>query len=799
MNLLDLMIKVGIDDQASGGIDAIVDKAKSMGSAIQSGISAALSIGSAAVAGAAAGVTALTSAAVNSYADYEQLVGGVETLFKDSAQIIKDYADEAFYNAGASANKYMEMATGFSAILVQNAGGDTAAAAELANTAIEDMSDNANKFGTRLETVQKTYESLSRGAYMLLDNLKLGYGGTMGEMARLLNDANKIDSTILGAGVELATSGKNILEGIGFDQVIRAIHVIQENIGITGTTVQEAERTITGSATMVKAAWSDMLTAMADENADFGAALDKLAYSVGAAFSNLVPRIEQSLVGIADFVKEVAPLVIEELPGMVSEVLPAMIEAIKAVGKAAVTAVREIAGELVTELTAVFYEFTGIDLTPLLASLSEVGLLLRDTIGGMLEGVDLAAVSSAVNGFLTGLAGAISAVVAAVQGDTFRGFVYSLMEMLKTIGGSLLSALKPAADGIKELFKAFLSGDSGVIQSIADAFGAFAEWFDSTLAPIIGAVASAVVALLEPFVESVAPIIKAITQALGTLFGWFDPVRSEAAGKLADAVVRLLSVFVDGLAVIIRDIADAVITFGGSLLNQTSAVSGFAGGLASVVEYFTGILENVGYVGEKISEIILGLSDLDTTWQDVWSGLGEAVGAAVFTIVDAIDDLITKLSEKMGQISGILENTGFSQLMSLFDGTFVDDLNTKITDFGKAAWDKATGFVGNLNDKITQFGEDAADILSFGNDMSSGYWDAYYKDRSEDINDAKKTVAASQSTGAKVTEEAVNAVIQSVQQGGGKTANINLNLDGRTVASAVYDPLNDIIRQKGAK
>jgi hypothetical protein len=275
-------------------------------------------------------------------------------------------------------------------------------------------------------------------------------------------------------------------------------------------------------------------------------------------------------------------------------------------------------------------------------------------------------------------------------------------------------------------------------------------------------------------VDSIAPIISAIASALGTLFGWFDPTRSEAAQKLADAVVKMLAVFVDGLASIIKNVADAIITFGGALTEQTGAVAGFAEGLSSVVEYFTGILENVGFVGEKITEVVGGLLDMQNTFEEVFGGLGEIVGSAVYAIVDAFDGLISQLPGKMGEISGILENSGFGQLMSILDGTFVSDLNEDIKNFGESAWDFITGGF-------------------------KGYEEARRSDVTSDIYDARKTITPEQSTAARVTEEAVNAVIQSSQQGGGKTANINLNVDGRTVASAVYDPLKDIIRQKGAK
>ena len=185
MNLFELFIKIGVDDQASKNLSTLSSK-------LGSGLKTAAKIGTAAVGAAAAGIAALTKSAVENYAEYEQLVGGVETLFKQSADTVKGYAENAYKTAGMSANEYMETVTSFSASLLQSLDGDTAAAAEKANLAITDMSDNANKMGTDMERIQNAYQGFSKQNYTMLDNLKLGYGGTKEEMQRLLDDAEKL-------------------------------------------------------------------------------------------------------------------------------------------------------------------------------------------------------------------------------------------------------------------------------------------------------------------------------------------------------------------------------------------------------------------------------------------------------------------------------------------------------------------------------------------------------------------------------------------------------------------------------
>lgn len=217
------------------------------------------------------------SKAFSNYANYEQLVGGVDTLFKESSAIVQENAAKAFETAGMSANEYMENVTSFSASLLQGLGGDTEKAAAYADMAVRDMSDNANKMGTDMGRITDAYQGFAKQNYTMLDNLKLGYGGTKGEMERLLEDASKI------AGVDFNIDN--------YSDVIQAIHVMQESMGIAGTTAEEARNTISGSINMTKAAWQNFLTGIFDDNAQ----LDELAYdlmdSVGAVLQNVGPRI----------------------------------------------------------------------------------------------------------------------------------------------------------------------------------------------------------------------------------------------------------------------------------------------------------------------------------------------------------------------------------------------------------------------------------------------------------------------------------------------------------------------------
>ena len=279
---------------------------------IGSAVNTAVKASAAAVGAASAGVAALGTACINAYADYEQLAGGVETLFKDSADTIQTYADNAYKTAGLSANEYMETVTSFSASLLQSLDGDTEKAAAAADLAITDMADNANKMGTAMESIQNAYQGFAKQNYTMLDNLKLGYGGTKEEMQRLLADAEKL------SGVKYDLSS--------YADIVEAIHVIQTEMGITGTTAKEASTTIQGSVASMKAAWANLMVGMADDTQNFDMLLSNFIESIGTVADNLLPRIGVVIEGMGKLVAGLAPEIASALPTLTNELLPNLVE-----------------------------------------------------------------------------------------------------------------------------------------------------------------------------------------------------------------------------------------------------------------------------------------------------------------------------------------------------------------------------------------------------------------------------------------------------------------------------------------
>lgn len=353
MDVFDLFAKITLDSSeyekglknaksSASGLTGLFGKVGSAASTVGKGIfNVATNVAKVSVAATTAGATAisaLTGLAINSYADYEQLVGGVETLYKTSADKVQQYAADAYKTAGLSANEYMNTATTFAAALVSSLGGDTEQAAELANTAIGDMSDNANKMGTDMESIQNAYNGFSKQNYTMLDNLKLGYGGTKQEMQRLLDDANKLN----------AAQGNYTKYSIdSYADVVSAIHDVQNAMGITGTTSKEASTTIQGSVNATKSAWSNLVTGIADDNANFGQLISNFVDSATTAASNILPRIEVALNGAAKLIESLVPPIMAELPSLIETVLPQLAKSAVNIVQTLVTGISANAAQLI--------------------------------------------------------------------------------------------------------------------------------------------------------------------------------------------------------------------------------------------------------------------------------------------------------------------------------------------------------------------------------------------------------------------------------------------------------------------
>lgn len=393
-------------NRTKAGIEAVNNEMKDtsivsqFGNALKSGLAVAAKAAAAATAAAAGAVIALTKSAVENYGEYEQLVGGVETLFKDSAGTVEEYAKNAYQTAGLSANEYMETVTSFSASLLQSMGNDTEAAAKKADRAITDMSDNANKMGTDMQSIQNAYQGFAKQNYTMLDNLKLGYGGTKEEMQRLIDDANALN----------AAQGNYTNYSIeSYADIVDAIHTVQTEMGITGTTAKEASTTIEGSIGAMKAAYANFVTGLGNDNADISELSSQLIQSVGTVAENVLPVVETVLKNIAEAVQRDGPEMIEKFVSYAIEKLP---EVISLGLQMVISLVKGIAQNIPQLVTSVLNMMATIVQTiwDSLPDIIEVG---KNIVRGLWEGIKAMAswIGDKVSGFVGGLVDGVKGVL----------------------------------------------------------------------------------------------------------------------------------------------------------------------------------------------------------------------------------------------------------------------------------------------------------------------------------------------------------------------------------------------------
>lgn len=514
MNLLDLVVKIGVDDKATSKVAAI-------GNSIKGGLATAAKAGvaalGAALASAATGTVALGKAALESYAQYEQLVGGVDKLFQDASPKLQEYAANAYQKAGVSANRYMEISTSFAAALVNSLGGNTEAAADMANTAITDMSDNANKMGTSLETVQEAYMSLSRGNYEMLDSLKLGYGGTKSELQRLLNDAEKF-SAAQGEVRDFSIDS--------YSDIVEAIHIVQDEMGITGTTADEAATTIEGSVNMAKAAWQNWVTELGKDNADMGKLTTQLVKSVTAAASNIVPRIAVIAGAAMAALSEQLPSAVEQIGASLSGYAPTLGESVMSlIGTVAQmameyapTALLAIVGAITAFLTEYSPTLLESALTMFLAivqALTDSGPQIMAALMVVLQSLVQLCIDNAP-AMLDAALGLFGMLLQAIV-DYGPQVLVQLLLLLASLVVAIGTKVGEFFDGGGQLIEGLLMGAQAFFDQVS-------AWFGSIGDMILGAIGDLGSLLWDAGASVIGGFLGGLKGAWGGVAGWFSSI-----------------------------------------------------------------------------------------------------------------------------------------------------------------------------------------------------------------------------------------------------------------------------------
>ena len=560
MNLFELFVKIGADTtEANKGIDEVGQKTSGLGEKLKSGLATA---GKVAVAGVAAGATAigaLGTKAVAAYADYEQLVGGVETLFKDSQDQVIDYANNAYKTAGLSANEYMETVTSFSASLLQSLDGDTSAAADKANLAITDMSDNANKMGTDMASIQNAYQGFAKSNYTMLDNLKLGYGGTQAEMERLLADAEKI------SGIKYDISS--------YADIVDAIHVVQTEMGITGTTAEEAASTIQGSFGMMKSAWQNLVTGMADPDQDLGVLVGNFTDSVVIAGNNLIPRIQELLPRIVEATTSLIGTVSEQLPAILGTVLPSLVEGatnlvtgLMAALPSVLSVLADVAPTVINTLVPALIE--------LLPQITQTGI---DVIVSLAQGI-----ADALPQLIPAATDAIIEIVEVLTSpenlgnliDAALAIILALVDGLVDATPKLIAAVP---DVISNLVTAIIANMPKILEAGVEITMALADGLIKALPELIAAIPNLILGIVQSIIDNLPEIIMAGPKIIAAL-----------ATGLIEAIPDIVMV----IPRLIRSIVDTFLSFDWGSIGK-NIVEGIKNGFVNMWNSFKQTVENV--------------------------------------------------------------------------------------------------------------------------------------------------------------------------------------------------------------
>lgn len=680
-------------DGLSVGVEAGSSKAQGALSKLGS---IASTVGKVAVAGFAAltgAVSSVGAAALSSYADYEQLVGGVDTLFKDASAQVQQYAADAYKTAGMSANTYMETVTGFSATLLQGLGGDTEQAARVADVAIQDMSDNANKMGTDIQMIRDAYQGFAKDNYDMLDNLKLGYGGTQAEMARLIND-----SGVLGDAMKVTAE---TVKDVPFDKMIEAIHQVQTEMGITGTTSLEAATTIQGSMSMAKAAWDNFLTGLGRDDVDFSALTTQLLDAIGTVATNVAPRV--AIIGRN--IIEAFPSV---LNGLRTVLAPIVLEALAAAWNIAVQA---LAG-LGIQLPALDGSQLMAGIQTVIGFVSDAVSTLREVlgaVGGIVSGA-LSSAWSAVQPFAAFIASSMLPALSSLATGAMTAFGTALpiVQQFGTMLQNLASAVMPVIANAVTLITPLLSQVVGIVGQLWTAISPLLAQLASVLIPAITTIGQALANLANavlPVLASAAQIVLSVVQAAIPVISTIASVVTSVISVVVTVVANVVSVVVNAAATVIALIADVMAVVSaivGTVSTVVGTIASVVGGfISTIVSVVSGMASTiVSTVGSLVNSALSFFSNLFSTaatgFQTMVSTLSNAAQMIYSAVTGAFSNLVSGVSSAIGSMIGFVSGIP-GEVMGVFSG-----VGSWLADSGRALIDGFTGgikqaFSGALN------------------------------------------------------------------------------------------------------
>lgn len=761
-------------------------------SSVMKGIgSSAIKVGKGlAVAGAAAAtaVTALVSKSVGAFADYEQLTGGVETLFGAGGRSVEEYAqsvgksvsdiqgkydslmsaqnvvlenaNKAYMTAGMSANEYMDTVTGFSASLISSLGGDTNKAADYANSALVDMSDNANKMGTDMESIKNAYQGFAKQNYTMLDNLKLGYGGTQEEMKRLLSDAEKLT----GQRYDISS----------FADITQAIHAIQTQMDITGTTAKEASTTISGSWGSLKAAFQNVLVGLTTGGDMFDQSLDALINTAVTFGQNIIPAIKGALSGVGYLIEGLAPVIGETIPPLINDLAPTL-------ANSAVSLISSLVNGL-TQSATQFSECLSNMIIVAVAGISSVVPQLLDAaskiVSNLMQGLTNS-MPQIVNGAVTLIEGLVDGLV-----DNVPLLVMGAVQLVASLANGLIANLPRIIDAGVNLITGIVSASY------------------SMMPQIIQNGMQLVVNLAVGLVRAIPQLIAALPRITGAIVkefksvNWFDlglqliksiwegikSIGSEMWNGVKEKTSELWGGVKNVVSEKLNNIKSAYDAHGGGLKGATfAAIEGvkeyYRTGYDAINQLTGGKLgEVVNAVGEKM-EVVKGKfseafgnvkNTVMTIFENIKNGITEKISAAVNKVKEIFGSIADKVSEVWGKIKGIIKAPKIVQ-----KGTVsIAGVSTPIPKLG-LEWNAKGGIMtrptafGYANGKVQMGGEAGAEAIlplrTFWNNLSQ-YIAESNKGGNTITNEIKIVINADNKTADEIADDVINVIVPKIQK-----------------------------------
>lgn len=612
--------------------DGIAKVGKTIGKAILAGTAAA-----------AAGVVALGKKALDCYGDYEQLVGGIETLFKDSADTVMSYAKDAYKNQQMSANQYMEIATSFSASLLQSLNGDTAEAAKVADMAITDMSDNAAKMGSSMQSIQDAYQGFAKQNYTMLDNLKLGYGGTQEEMKRLLADAEKL------TGIHYDISNLN--------DVYQAIHVIQTEMDITGTTAKEAATTIQGSIAMAKAAWTNWATGLMDDNADIKQLTQELIGSVKQVIENVAPRIGEFFDSLVESIHNA----LAEYPA-VQEIFDKVVSAITTVKNI----VSDVISFVVDNWSVIKPILEGVAIAVGIITTAVIAYNAVQAIKKAMEAAEVATLGALIAAQLASAAATLVAIapyilivaaIAAVIAVIVLCVKHwdEIKEKVVEVWDKMVSTIESAVEAVKEWFGNLKQGIADKVNSIREAIS---EKFNAIKQKMSDTIQAAKDKVIEHFTRIKDGIREKINAAKETVSNVVDNIKEKFSNGFNAAKETVVNIF-DNIKQGIKDKLEAAKQTVKDVIDKIKGFFNFEWHLPKLKMPHINISGEFSLMPPKVPKFSIdwyakgGVFDAPTLFNNGGrlSGLGEAGAEAIVPLENNtqwLDKISERLSSKMG-------------------------------------------------------------------------------------------------------------------------------------------------------